>query len=59
LLSPVSAIVSTLGNVMGDAWSDDARAAGHYAEKAGNALESSQENASVPFALLRYFTEKE
>ena len=43
------AVVSTLGNVMGDAWNNDTRAAGHRVREVGNALASSRENASDPF----------
>ena len=43
------AVVSTPGNVMGDIWHDDARAAGHSAREVGTAPESAQENASDPF----------
>jgi hypothetical protein len=43
------AVVSTLGNVMGDVWNDETSATGHSIREVAKALASSQENASVPF----------
>jgi hypothetical protein len=43
------AVVSALGNVVGDAWNDDARATGHDVREVGTAPGSSQKNASDPF----------
>jgi hypothetical protein len=45
------AVVSALGEVVGDAGNDDARTAGHIQEKLETRSRVLRENASVPFLI--------